>query len=63
MYLDHKRYTSRHAFNLIRGEISWMSKRQSIMALSTKEVEYMAATHASKEAIWLQKLYSSIGLV
>jgi hypothetical protein len=33
------------------------------VALSTTEVEYMAATHASKEAIWLQRLCSSIGLV
>jgi hypothetical protein len=31
--------------------------------LSTKEVEYMAVTHASKEEIWLQILFSGIGLV
>jgi hypothetical protein len=39
-----------------------MSKRQAV-ALSTTEVEYMAATHASKEAVWLQRLCSGIGLV
>jgi hypothetical protein len=33
------------------------------VALSTIEVEYMAATHASKEAVWLQILCSGIGLV
>ena len=33
------------------------------MALSTAEAEYMAATHASKEAVWLQRLCSGIGLV
>jgi hypothetical protein len=33
------------------------------VALSTTEAEYMAATHASKEAVWLQRLCSSIGLV
>jgi hypothetical protein len=33
------------------------------VALSTTEVEYMASTHASKEAIWLQILCSGIGLV
>ena len=32
-----------------------MSKRQAIVALSTTEAEYMAATHASKEAVWLHK--------
>ena len=40
-----------------------MSKRQAIVALSTTEVEYMEATHASKEAVWLQILCSGIGLV
>jgi hypothetical protein len=33
------------------------------VALSNTEVEYMAATHASKEAVWLQILCSGIGLV
>ena len=40
-----------------------MSKRQAVVALSTTEVEYMAATHASKEAMWLQRLCSDIGFV
>jgi hypothetical protein len=38
-----------------------MSKRQVVVALSTTEVEYMAATHASKEAVWLHRLCSRIG--
>jgi hypothetical protein len=33
------------------------------VALSTTKYEYMAATHASKEVIWLQRLCSGIGLV
>ena len=33
------------------------------LTLSTIEFEYMAATHASKEAVWLQILCSGIGLV
>ena len=40
-----------------------MSKRQSVVAHSTKEEEYMAATHESKEAVLLQRLCSSMGLV
>jgi phosphoribosyl-AMP cyclohydrolase len=50
-------------FNLFGGAISWMSKRQVVVALSTTKDEYMATTHASKEAIWLQRLCSGIGLV
>ena len=40
-------------FNLFGSAVSWMSKNQSIVALSTTEIEYMAATHASKEVVWL----------
>ena len=61
--LDHRRSTSRYVFNLFGGAIRWMSKRQAVVALSTIESEYMAATHASKEAIWLQILCLGIGLV
>jgi hypothetical protein len=61
--LDRRRSTSGYVFNLFGGAISWMSKRQAIVSLSTTESEYMAATHASKEAIWLQRLCSGIGLV
>jgi hypothetical protein len=42
------------------GEISWMSKRQEVVALSTIEDEYMEATHGRKEAVWLQRLCSGI---
>eukprot|EP00253_Pinus_taeda_P023034 PITA_23034 len=59
--LDQRRSTSGYVFNLFGGEVNWMSKKQSVVALSTTEAEYMAATHASKEAVWLQRLCSSMG--
>jgi hypothetical protein len=34
--LDRRRSTRGYVFNLFGGEISWMSKRQAIVALSTK---------------------------
>jgi hypothetical protein len=40
-----------------------MRKRQVVVALSTIEAEYMVATHASKESIWLQIFFPAIGLV
>jgi hypothetical protein len=61
--LDHRRSTSGYVFNLFGGKISWMRKRQIVVALSTTEVEYVAATHVSKEAVCLQRLYLGIGLV
>eukprot|EP00253_Pinus_taeda_P029610 PITA_29610 len=61
--LDQRRSTSGYVFNLFGGVVSRMSKKQSIVALSTTEAEYMAATHASKEVVWLQRLCSRMGLV
>ena len=40
-----------------------MSNIQAVVSLSTKEVEYMEATYASKEFVWLQRLCSGIGFV
>jgi hypothetical protein len=40
-----------------------MRKRQVVVALSTTEFEYMAATHESNEVVWLQRLCSGIELV
>ena len=54
-YLDCRRSTSGYVFNLFGGAISWMSKRQVVVALSTTEYEYMVATHAGKEVVWLQR--------
>eukprot|EP00253_Pinus_taeda_P026919 PITA_26919 len=51
--LDQRRYTSGYVFNLFGGAVIWMSKKQFVVARSTTEVEYMAATHASKEVVWL----------
>ena len=60
--LDHIRSTSGYVFSLFGGAISWLSKKQVVVELSTTEVEYMAATHASKEVVWLQRLCSELGL-
>jgi len=51
--LDQRRSTSGYVFNLFGGAVSWMSKKQFVVAPSTTEAEYMAATHASKEVVWL----------
>eukprot|EP00253_Pinus_taeda_P015216 PITA_15216 len=61
--LDQRRSTSGYVFNLFGCAVSWMSKKQSIVALATTKAGYMTATHASKEAVRLQRLCSSTGLV
>lgn len=45
---------------MLGGAISWSSKRQDIVTLSTTESEYVALTHAAKEAIWLKNLLGEL---
>ena len=43
------------------GAISWSSRLQSIIALSTTEAEYVSAVSAGQEIIWLRNLLSEFG--
>lgn len=40
--------------------ISWASKKQSVVALSTTEAEYIALCSASQETVWLRRLLESV---
>lgn len=55
------RSTSGYIFLFGNGAISWSSKRQHCVALSTTEAEYMGAAHATKEAVWLLNLLDELG--
>ncbi|MCO5562840.1 hypothetical protein L7F22_016475 [Adiantum nelumboides] len=59
--VDTRKSTSGYVFTLARGAVSWCSKLQKIVASSTTEAEYISATEASKEAIWLARLCSEFG--
>ena len=50
-------------FTLGGGVISWRSIKQSCIVDSTIEVEYVATCEAAKEAIWLKKFLSDLGVV
>jgi hypothetical protein len=40
--------------------ISWLSRKKTLVALSTSKVEYIAANFASREAMWLRKLLAGL---
>ena len=48
---------------LNNGPISWCSRRQQTVALSSTEAEYMALTLAAKETIWIRLLMTELGLM
>ena len=57
---EHRHAISGYVFLINGGAISWSSKKQELVMLSMAESEYVAATHASKEALWLCCLIEEI---
>jgi len=55
-----KKAISGYAFIINGGAVSWSAKKQEIISLSTTESEYIAATYAAKEALWLRSLIFQI---
>jgi len=58
--INGRRSCSGFVFILSGGAISWGSKKQSSVALSTAESEYVALCLASQEAVWLRRLVSEL---
>lgn len=58
--LDDRHSTSGVIFIYGGGPICWMSKRQSVVALSTAEAEYIALFNGTREAKWLKTLFSHV---
>jgi len=58
--VNDRRSTSGYVFMLAGGAISWSSKKQSAITLSSTEAEYIAGTHAAKKVIWLRQLLSNL---
>jgi len=58
--LDDQKSMSGYIFTLAGGAISWCSRKQNSVALSSMEAEYIAASEAAKEAVWLREFLASL---
>ena len=61
--LDDFRSQSGYVFCLNGGAVSWKSSKQDTVADSTVEAEYIAASDAAKEAVWIKKFIKALGVV
>ena len=61
--LEDRKSTSGYVFFLNSGAISWSSKKQPVVSLSTTEAEYIAAASCACQAIWLRRLLENLKYV
>lgn len=56
-----RKSTSGFVFKIANAAVSWASRKQSVVALSSTEAEYISMCEAAKEAVWLGYIWSHIG--
>ena len=59
--VDSRRSTSGYLVTFAGGAVSWQSRLQKCIALSTTEAEFIAATEACKELLWMKKFLNELG--
>eukprot|EP00795_Rhopilema_esculentum_P007133 gene7133-biopygen8536 len=59
--MQNRHSTTGNVFMMAGGAISWLSQKQSTVALSTVEAEYIALSKAAQEVVWLKQLFREIG--
>eukprot|EP00253_Pinus_taeda_P002569 PITA_02569 len=58
--VDDRKSTAEYVFSLGSGAVTWTSKKQQAVALSSTEAEYRGAVKASCEAIWLRRMLADM---
>ena len=60
--IDGRKSTSWFLYTFIGGAVSWQSRLQGCIALSTTEVEFIAAIEAGKEMLWVKQFLQELGI-
>lgn len=60
--IDDRRSTSGYVFMMGEGAVSWSSKKQPIVTLSTTEAEFVSAAFGACQAVWQRNILEEIGL-
>ncbi len=56
-----RKSVSGYLFTINGSPVSWSSQKQGCVATSFTETEYIAASHAAKEGIWLRRILAELG--
>jgi len=60
--VDSRKYISGYMMTFSRGVVSWQSRLQKCVALSSTETKYIVVTKAVKELLWMHKFLQDLGL-
>ena len=60
---DDSKSQTGYIFILNGGAVSWCSSKQSVVAGSTCEAEYIAASEAAHEGVWMKEFISDLGVI
>ena len=60
---DDSKSQTGYVFLLNGGAVSWYSSKQSVVAGSMCEAEYIAASEAANEGVWMKEFISDLGVI
>ena len=61
--VDDSKSNSGYVYTLNGGAVCWKSSKQDTIADSTTKAEYIAASDAAKEGVWVKKFITDLGVV
>ncbi|KAL6184287.1 hypothetical protein ACLB2K_045691 [Fragaria x ananassa] len=59
--IDDRRSTSGYVFMLNGGAVSWASKKQPVVTLSSTEAEFVAAAASAYQCVWMRRILEQLG--
>ena len=60
---DDSKSQTGYVFILNGGAVSWSRSKQSVVAGYTCEAEYIAASEAANEGVWMKEFISNLGVI
>ncbi|PRQ42077.1 putative RNA-directed DNA polymerase [Rosa chinensis] len=59
--VDDRKSTSGYIFMFSDGAVSWSSKKQPVVTLSTTEAEFIAAAYCACQGVWMRRIFERLG--